>query len=302
MRVLVTGAAGTLGRATMPRLRAAGFEVLAFDQHVGVDAGPWVIGDVRERSPVDAAMAGIDIVVHAAALHGIHLAEHPAHEFHAINLTGSFNVWQAAVQHGVRGVVFSSTMGVYGRTRTPLGDDEVAVLDEDRPLEPTDIYGWTKAAGEDLCRYHLRAHGIPSVALRFGMFVPEPFLRYGIRLLYGGVHEDDVAASVVAAVQALVLGSVEHEVFNVEAPLPFTADDAADLRRDPMVVLDRHYPGSTALLRSRGVRSLLPVTELFPVGRLAAGLGMRPRHDVGEWLSALEGRPDEHTDADPPWP
>jgi UDP-glucose 4-epimerase len=91
-------------------------------------------------------------------------------------------------------------------------------------------------------------------------------------------------------------------VFNVESPLPFAAADAADLRRDPLVAIDRHWPGSADLLRERGVRSLNAVTEIFPVARLEQRLGTRPRHDFGAWLAELRARPEERADADPPWP
>src|SRR5215213_5678736 len=302
MRVLVTGASGTLGTALLPRLAAADHEAVALDLRAGSQRAEWVTGDVRDAGVVAAAMESVELVVHTAALHGIHLADHSPREFHDLNLTGTFNVWDAAVEQGVRGVIFSSTMGVYGETRRSPTDDEVVFLDEDVPLEPGDVYGWTKVAGEELCRYHLRQDGIPSVALRYGMFVPEPFFRYGIRLLYGGVHEDDVADGVMAAIGALERGAVQHEAFNIEAPLPFTPDDATDLRRDPLVVVDRHYPGAAELLRSRGVESLKPVSEVFPVQRLEERLGFRPRHDFGTWLEELRERPQARTESNPPWP
>jgi nucleoside-diphosphate-sugar epimerase len=302
MRILVTGAGGSLGTAVLPILRDAGHVPVGLDVRAGPPGAAWVEADLRDASLVRDAMRGIELVVHAAALHGIHLGNHSPHDFLDLNVVGTFNVWQAAVEEGVRGVVFSSTMGVYGESRVPAGDDRVSILDEAVPLRPGDIYGWTKVAGEELCRYHLRAHGIPSVALRYGMFVPEPFFRYGIRLLYGGVHEQDVARAVLAAVEALAAGDIAHAAFNVESPLPFAAADAADLRRDPLVAIDRHWPGSADLLRERGVRSLNPVTEIFPVARLEQRLGTRPRHDFGAWLAELRARPEVRTDADPPWP
>ncbi len=302
MRILITGAAGTLGRVLLPRLAAAGHAVIALDLLAADGQAQWIEGDVRDATAVSAAMKEIDLVVHTAALHGIHLADHSPREFYDLNLTGTFNVWQAAVEHRVRGVVFSSTMGVYGESRKPARDDEVAWVDEDLALQPGDVYGWTKVAGEELCRYHLRHDGIPSIALRYGMFVPEPFLRYGIRLLYGGVHEEDVADAVMAALTALEAGDVGHEVFNVEAPLPFGRADGRDLRRDPLTAVERHFPGSRELLAERGVRSLKPITEVFPVAKLEDRLGFRPRHDFAVWLDELRRRQDEHAESDPVWP
>lgn len=303
MHLLITGADGTLGRALIPRVTAGGHTVRALDVRAGEsgDGAEWVIGDVRDPAVVRDALEGVDVVVHAAALHGIHLSDHSSRDFYELNVTGTFNVWDAAVQGGARGVVFSSTMGVYGDTRQPMGETDVVLLREDLPLRPSEVYGWTKLVGEELCRYHYREHGIPSIALRFGMFVPEPFFRYGIRLLYGGLHEDDAAASVMASIGALERNEVTHAALNVECPLPFTPDDAADLRQDPFQALERHWPGSSDLLRSRGVRSLKAVEEVFSVSGMSDTLNFRPTHDFSKWLTELASRPDERTDRDPPW-
>jgi len=302
VKILVTGAAGTLGGALIPRLVERGDDVVAVDVRRGTADAEWIIGDIRDAAVVLDAVAGSDLIVHGAAFHGIHLSERSRREFFELNVLGTFNVWEAAVEHGVRGVVFSSTMGVYGDSRRPSADDEVVILDEEVLLLPGDVYGWTKVVGEELCRFQTRTSGIPSIALRYGMFVPEPFFRYGIRLLYGGVHEVDVTDAVVAALNTLAAGRKGFEALNVESRLPFAADDAADLRRDPMAAIDRHWPGSADLLRSRGVDVLQPITEIFPVTRLERTLGVRGRHDFTNWLRELEQRPDERARTSPPWP
>lgn len=207
MRVLVTGASGTLGAALLPRLAARRDAVVAIDRKQGSAPADWVIGDIRDPAVLMEAAEGVDLIVHAAAFHGIHLSSRSRREFYELNVLGTFNVWEAAIERRIRGIVFSSTMGVYGESRRPPGDHDVVFVDERMPLLPADIYGWTKVAGEELCRYHARASGIPSMALRYGMFVPEPFFRYGIRLLYGGVDEADVADTVIAALDASPLAS-----------------------------------------------------------------------------------------------
>jgi nucleoside-diphosphate-sugar epimerase len=302
MRIVITGAAGTLGSVTIPRLVERGHDVIGLDVRRGSADCAWTIADVRDAEAVFSATQRADLIVHAAAFHGVHLAERSRREFYELNVTGTFNVWEAAVAHGALGLLFSSTMGVYGETRRPVTQRDVAFLDEELALLPGDVYGWTKLVGEELCRFHARVNGVPSIALRFGMFVPEPFFRYGIRLLYGGVHEDDVADAVVAAVDRLGRGGSGFEALNVESPLPFAPDDAAPLRDDPLSVLERHWPGASDLLRSRGVSRLQPVTEVFRVGRLEEALGLRPSHDFGAWLRELEHRPDERAAASPPWP
>ncbi len=301
MRILITGAAGTLGTALAPALAAAGHEPVLFDiQSLDVPYRA-IQGDVRRPEDVRKAAEGVDFIIHTAAIHGIHLRNHSAQEFYDLNITGTFNVWEAAVATGVQAVLFSSTMGVYGESRRPADPDAVAAVREDLPLQPTDVYGFSKVVGEEMSRFYLRKHGIPSIALRYGMFVPEPFFRNGIRLLYGGVDVADVVEAVLAAMRVLIAGQIEWDAFNVESSVPFSAEDGPQLRRDPLPVLDKYYPGSSALLRERGVDRLQPLQEYFPMER-AARLGFRPRHNFAEWLEALRARPEERAEQSPPWP
>lgn len=302
MRVLVTGAGGTLGQALAPALAAEGHEPVMFDVRTLETPYRSVEGDVRRLQDVRRAMQGVDLVVHGAALHGIHLRDHTPQEFHELNVTGTFNAWEAAAEAGVRGLVFSSTMGVYGETRLPSDEHSVVALREDLPLLPGDIYGLTKVVGEEMCRYHGRRHGIGSIALRYGMFVPEPFFRYGIRLLYGGVDTADVVGSVLAAIRALATGQVSWGAFNVESVVPFSVEDGAGLRSDPLQVIDRYWPGASQLLRERGVERLQPIREYYPMESIEQRLGFRPSHDFGQWLQELRSRPEIRAAEPTPWP
>ena len=173
MRVLITGAGGTLGTRLAPLLAESGHEPVLLDIHPLQTPYDFVPGDVRRPQDVQAAMGGVEYVIHLAAILGTQAAT--AQEFYDINLTGTFNVWEAAAEAGVRGLVFSSSMSVYKPHDQPLRTDAVTLVTEDMPAQPRDLYGYTKAAGEQMCRLYARSHGIPSIGLRYGMFSPEPF-------------------------------------------------------------------------------------------------------------------------------
>ena len=301
MRILITGAGGTLGTALAPALVDAGHEPVLFDVQPLHTPYAFVQGDVRKADDVRSAARGVEFIVHTAAIHGIHLRDHTPQDFYDLNLTGTFNIWEAAVEAGVRGLVFSSTMGVYKSHNAPGAGGGMA-LHEDLQLSPGDIYGFTKVAGEEMCRFYGRKHAIPSVALRFGMFVPEPFFRYGIRLLYGGVDTQDVVASVVVSIDALTSGKLQWDAFNVESQVPFSEEDGAQLRQEPLPVLDKYYPGVADLLRERGVHALAPITVYYPMARAAERLGFRPRCNFEQWLEQLRSRPEERAETSPPWP
>lgn len=300
MRVVITGAGGNLGTRLVPLLADAGHEPVLFDRRPVETPYESFLGDIRDFADVQATLRGADIVVHLAAILGI--AATTPHDFYEINLTGTFNVWEAAAQARVLGLVFSSTMSVYKPHDRPLREDALTEMGEDLPARPRDLYGYTKAAGEEMCRLYGRTHGIPSVALRYGMFSPEPFFPYGIRLLYGGVDADDVAWAVLASVEALLSEKIGYDVFNVESLVPFSKDDEAQLLHDPLVVLDKYYPGSADLLRSRDVTRLAPIREYYPMSHAADVLGFRPECNFDRWLDELQSRPEERSQRNPPWP
>jgi hypothetical protein len=134
------------------------------------------------------------------------------------------------------------------------------------------------------------------------MFVPEPFFRYGIRLLYGGVDARDVGRAVMASLEALVAGKIYWDAFNVESLVLFTEEDGPLLRKDPLLVLDKYYPSATELLQERGVESLAPIQEYYPMEHAAQVIGFRPEYNFDRWLEELRKRPEERAEKTPPWP
>jgi nucleoside-diphosphate-sugar epimerase len=220
------------------------------------------------------------------------MKDHPPSDFWELNATGTFNVLQAALDAGTRAVVLSSTMGVYGESRR-VGEGEPAVrLHEDLPLLPADIYGASKVVAEELSRYFAR-RGVAGAALRYGMFVPEPFHHAGIRFLYGGVDERDVASANLLALRRLLDGPPNAHLggFNIESALPWDATDLQLLREAPMQAIARHWPDAPALVERAGVAPWGPINEWYDINRAKDVLGWKPRWGFEEYLAALrDGR------------
>ena len=300
MRVLVTGAGGNLGRAAVPALVQAGHHPVLMDfRHLATDQ-EFIKADVRDTGAVARAMEGVDAVVHAAALHGIHLEGWSSDDFWSINVTGTFNVYRAAREAGVGHVVLGSSMVVYGDIGA--GDDPWEIIDEHSPPRPANLYGLTKVLSEDIARYHAGAGAISTVALRLGMFVPETFERYGFRLLFGGVDDRDVAQSVVLALRHRP--DEGFAAFDIMADSGLTADDLPQLRADSAAVLERHWPGTSALVRERDLHlvDLIWGRRIYPVDHSRGVLGYRPQYDFGSFLKALRrGDPSHYPYANEPW-
>jgi UDP-glucose 4-epimerase len=292
MRILVTGAGGNLGRVVVPALEQQGHELRLFDFREVPSDHEFVEGDVRDPVAVARAVTGVDAVVHGAALHGIHQGTWSVPEFWSTNATGTFCVYEAARSAGIHRVVLASSMAVYGsRAGRDLGDpgsSEWRVVTEDTPCRPSDVYGMTKVVAEDVARFHADAHGITTVALRLGMFVPETFERYGFRLLFGGVDDRDVAHAVVRA-----LAHDPEDGFaalDIMAAGALTPTDLEDPAVDMATIVDRRWPGTSARVRERGLAltDLVWGRTVFPVDRAVEQLGYRPRFDFSAFLEAWE--------------
>ncbi len=170
--ILVTGAAGLLGRFVVRELLTHGHVLRGLDRRRGEDDIEWHVGDVTSPELVATAMTGVDTVMHIAAIPNIWSGD--GQTIMRVNLLGTYTVLEAAEAAGVKRVIFCSSDSVAGYTvrEGKMLAPHYAPLDLDHPLLATDPYAISKVAGEDLVRaYALR--GMSTVALRT-VFVAYP--------------------------------------------------------------------------------------------------------------------------------
>jgi UDP-glucose 4-epimerase len=155
--ILVTGAAGFLGRFLCAHLRS---EQLA---HAGIDRDTC---DIRDASAVAKVFHThrIDSVIHLAAVLPSTAQLDPAHAT-SVNIQGSLHLLEAAARSGVRRFVFGSSGSVYGAARASQ-----PLTEEDRPA-PTDIYGAAKRYVEMCGAIMGKTHGFQFVSLRLAIVV-----------------------------------------------------------------------------------------------------------------------------------
>jgi UDP-glucose 4-epimerase len=166
MTVVVTGGAGFIGSNLVNRLVEQGESVRVLDNlSTGYrDNVPpqveLVEGDVADEEAVRRAVAGADRVFHQAAARSvIGSVEHPLLT-DTSNTHGTLNVLKAALDAGVRRVVYASSSSVYGGA-APMPTAETA------PLVPRSPYAVSKLAGEHYCRVFSELYGLETVALRY---------------------------------------------------------------------------------------------------------------------------------------
>ena len=133
-----------------------------------------VEGDVQSYERASAAVRGVDVVFHQAALPSVPRSVQDPLTSNATNVTGTLNVLLAARDEGVRRVVFASSSSVYGANPELPKREDMATL----PIAP---YAVAKLAGESYCRSFTHVFGLETVALRyFNVFGPrqDPLSQY----------------------------------------------------------------------------------------------------------------------------
>jgi nucleoside-diphosphate-sugar epimerase len=295
MRVLVTGSAGHLGEGLVRTLRERGHVAAGLDRL----SSPCTdhVGSVADREFVGRWVRGVDVVIHAAALHKPHVATHSRHAFVETNVMGTLAVLEAGLETGVSGVVFSSTTSVFGGALRPAPGQPAAWIDEDVACVPRNIYGTTKKAAEDLCELFHRAHGLPSLVLRTARFFPEadddPDRRREYDDLNLKVNEFlyrrlDVADAVDAHVRAAErVGEIGFGRYVLSATSPFEPRHLGVLRKDAAGVVRELFPHFEQIYARLGWRMLPDIERVYVNERARAELGWTPRYDFARALDAV---------------
>ncbi len=278
MRILITGAGGNIGKGMVPRLKAAGHDLVLSDLNklpaaepfVGL---PFVQCDVQAGFGLERAVQDCDLILHTPAWHGVHSRAKTEADFWRLNVDGTFWMFQAAQGVGVQRVVFLSSQAWHGHY---------------------DKYGFTKRVGEELCEYNRRRHHVRYVCVRPADLTPwgsDYVNRYGARLLYGGVDREDVLDCIERSVEALAKqlpegAEPEGVVVNAVRPNAFTAEQIRDWEADPLQACEGVFPGSRALVEKYAI-NIQRKPALPELGEGATTIGYKPTRHFGTFLSEL---------------
>ena len=229
-RIAVTGALGNMGSQIVWRLEAAGCEVVKIDKVASSNPffEPSRVVDLTRYGDVVANLHGVDGVVHFGS------NPWPDDDFftgadrYLNNTIGTFNVFQAACQLGIKRVVYASSETIQGNPFIHAVPRRIPILETDEPM-PQTAYALSKLNAEQLGVYMQRAHGTIFVGLRLSNIlyarpghyagydrVPQYWKDPTIRreTLWKYVDSQDVAEVVSCGLTADLQRS---EVFNVSA-------------------------------------------------------------------------------------
>jgi nucleoside-diphosphate-sugar epimerase len=240
--VLVTGIGGLIGGAVARRLTADGRSVVGMDRDA--TAGhpfPMVAHDLPDPQRWHDVIVrfGIRKVVHSGGISGPMLLRDAPARLCNINLSGLVGLLEAARIHRLQRVVWFSSILAYGER------SDLSPVGEDVALNPTTVYGASKAAGEAVLRAFHAEHGVDAVALRVAScYGPgrttscliRTLIEDGLDLHTTQVHEapgrtrqhvfiDDVVDAVCAALDAPAL---PQRAYNVGPGVTQSLDEIVD--------------------------------------------------------------------------
>ncbi|NBD24627.1 NAD-dependent epimerase/dehydratase family protein [Paenibacillus glycinis] len=277
MKVLVTGASGNGGQAVCRALLQDGHTVRMADVMPTMAAdlrqAEFVRCDSRTVTDVQRAVKGMDGVIHLAAWHCAHQPPVSDDTIFAVNVDGTYNVFEACRQEGIRSIVYASSMA-YG-----WGS----------------VYGVSKVIGEELCRSYQEMTGASIAMLRYHEFIPRPYLEFGARLLRNGVDRRDIASATVMALTAAdrrafkLFKTIVHTDHGMPEPVK---NDFARLGPD---WCEQEVPGARALLDKYGI-ALPEQVEQHDLSEAKAVLGWQPQIGFVDFLKDLKSRDERGLD------
>lgn len=282
MNILVTGGAGRVGRYVVRELLAHGHTVTSVDIAPQPEAGCATLQiDLTQADEVYNALARskAEAVAHLGAWPNAGMTADT--RTYADNVSGTYNVFQACADLGIRRVISASTNQIYGFAGAP---PVYAPVDESHPLRPVNCYALSKIAGEQAAVYFATNYGMTILSFRLmGVRTPEQLPgeieamaadpASGAWLLWTRTDARDAALAFRLALEAENPPSGPYNITGAQVVID----------RPTRSLIEEHFGDSTV------IRGALPgQTSPLSCAAAEAAFGYRPRYVWGEDSYHLE--------------
>jgi nucleoside-diphosphate-sugar epimerase len=274
MNVLVTGGSGVIGRYVIWELVNAHHKVTNIGRS-SVDRSISSVclhlrGDITNAGDVYQAicLSKAEAVIHLGAWSNFGIV--PDTRTYAENVSGTFNIFQACADVGIKRVISASSGQVYGLAKFP---PHYVPMDEEHELRPVNCYALSKIAGERAAEYFIQNHGLTILSFRFmGVRIPAQLgseidelkrdPKSGTFLLWTRTDARDAAVACRLAIEKPEVPSGVYNITGAEVVLP-----------EPSLDLVKRYFGSQTEIRGILSGNSSPMS----CGKAEASFGYRPR-------------------------
>lgn len=278
MNIFITGGSGDLGLLLARELMLRGDLPIRMDIRPPLNPqhGKFISGSILDRNLLSASLNDIDCVVHVAAWHGIHLVtrQKNPYDFWDLNMTGTFNVFQAAAEKGIKKVVYISSTSV---------------------LDRFGVYGHTKVLGEEIARTYHQRHGMQVIILRPSAFIPwwnkdvyTSYLDWAKWYWKGAVHINDVLQSVIKSIDLLKTGKLDQmPALFVDGKYEYTPQDLEQWdAKGAGTTFQKYYSAYIAVAMKFGLDPAQK-PEVFDIEPTRKILGYQPTYSFLDLLNEL---------------
>lgn len=299
--VLVTGAAGLVGRRLVSRLVKQGRSVLPIDRVAlttaeGVEIRECDLGDIHRLHAL--AKGGIDSVVHCGAYSGPMVARDVPFSMVQVNIVGTANVLELARIHQARRFVYCSSTSAYGVIESgPVAEDVL--------LKPQSLYGASKVASEYITTAYADQYGLSAASLRLSWvygpgrttdciirsMIEDALDKRPTRVKFGAdfprqfIHVDDAVEGLLRALDA---DHLPRATYNITGDVRMSLGDVAGLVRNVFEHAD--------IALEPGPDPVDEYQEKFSIDAARRDLGYVPKvslddgiHSYAKWLAAERG-------------
>jgi len=291
-KVIVTGGAGFIGSHVVDKLIDMGIQVSIIDdfstgkvENVNPAAYCWK-QDLATVNITDLSefMKGVDTVFHLAAMARVQPSIEEPVTFHNANVTGTHNLLAAAVDAGVKKVVFSSSSSVYGNAKVPTS--------EEHSKDPISPYALHKLIGEQYCKLFSTLYDIDTVSLRY-------FNVYGDRMSLEGAYRlaIPIFASQIKEGKPCTINNDGNQrrdftfVDDVVAANILVAESLKEFAGDVYNIGNGDNTSVNELVdmmggeRSYGNKVIEPFETLACSAKIDLDLGWKPKGDLQKWIT-----------------
>lgn len=287
--ILVTGAAGLVGRQLVRRLVELGRPVLALDRLAsssseGIRITECDLGDIHRLHAI--AKDGIDSIVHCGAFSGPMVARDAPYSMVQVNIVGTANVLELARIHGARRFVYCSSTSAYGVV------DSAPVL-EDVLLRPASLYGASKVSSEYITTAYAEQYGLSAASVRLSWvygpgrttdcvirtMLENALAKRPTQMPFGSdfprqfIHVDDAVEGLLSALDADVL---PRTTYNVTGDSRVTLEEVAQVVRGL-------FPDADIALQP-GPDPVDEFQQKFSIEAARRDLGYEPRMSLEEGI------------------
>ncbi len=225
LKVVVTGGAGFIGSHIVEKLLTLDAEVIVIDnflrgnkiEHLRANSHLSIYeADITNAEGINKLFNNCDIIFHLAAIVGVEETQIDPVEVLNVEVQGTINVFNLAVEKNIKKIIFGSSSEVYGDISKPMR--------EDAALSPKSTYAVTKLLGEEYCKAFYQKYGIEHVILRyFNVYGPRQDERFVISrfvnkalanqniVIYGDGKQTRDFTFIDDAVNVTLLASVEKK-------------------------------------------------------------------------------------------